>query len=209
MHRLVQKSMDNRNRIIEGAAELFRTYGIKSVTMDSLASHLGISKRTIYEVFADKDELLTGVLNWMAEKQKELVKRVLDDSENAIIAIFKLLEINRDHFQQMSPAFQADIKKFHHEVLMKIADKFEMPDYWNNAEVIERGIKEKLFRKDLNTDLVNRCMYSLVRSIMDSDLYPFEEFSRREVIGNTLINYLRGISTTEGLELINRLERKL
>jgi hypothetical protein len=109
----------------------------------------------------------------------------------------------------MSPAFQADIKKFHHEVLMKIADKFEMPDYGNNAEVIERGIKEKLFRKDLNTDLVNRCMYSFVRSIMDYDLYPFEEFSRRDVIGNTLINYLRGISTTEGLELINRLERKL
>ena len=200
--------MDNRIRIIEGAAELFRTYGIKSVTMDSLAGHIGMSKRTIYEVFSDKDELLIGVLNWMAEKQKELVKRVLDESENAIVAIFKLLEINRDHFQQMSPAFQADLKKFHHEVLMKKADKCEMPDYSNNLEVIEKGIKEKLFRKEINADLVNRCMFFMARSIMDNDLYPFYQFSRRDVIRNVLINYLRGISTSEGIDLINKLERK-
>ncbi len=200
--------MDNRIRIIEGAAELFRSYGIKSVTMDSLATHLGISKRTIYEIFADKDELLIGVLNWMAERQKELVKRVTNESENAIVAIFKLLEINRDHFQQMSPSFQADIKKFHHEILMKKADKCEMPDYSNNLEVIERGIKEKLFRKDLNAELVNRCMFYLGRSIMDNDLYPFEQFTRHDVIRNVVINYMRGISTSEGVYLINSLEPK-
>jgi AcrR family transcriptional regulator len=200
--------MDNKEKIIEVAAELFRTYGIKSVTMDSLATHLGMSKRTIYEVFADKDELLIGVLKWMTEKQKELVKRVLDESGNAIVAIFKLLEINRDHFQQMSPAFQADLKKFHHEVLMKKADKCEMPDYSNNLEVIEKGIKEKLFRKEINADLVNRCMFFMARSIMDNDLYPFEQFTRRDVIRNGLINYLRGISTRAGLDLINKLEPK-
>ncbi|MCX6321869.1 MAG: TetR/AcrR family transcriptional regulator [Bacteroidia bacterium] len=200
--------MDIKNRIIEGAAELFKTYGIKSVTMDSLASHLGMSKRTIYEVFSDKDELLIGVLKWMAEKQRELVKRVLDDSENAIVAIFKLLEINMTHFQDMSPAFHADMKKYHHDVLMKKTDKCEMPDYSNNMQLIERGIKEKLFRKEINPDLVNRCLYSLVRSTMDNDLYLFEQFTRREVVKNVLINYMRGISTKEGDDLINKLEAK-
>jgi len=200
--------MDNKERIIEGAAELFRTYGIKMVTMDSLAGHLVMSKRTIYEVFSDKDELLIGVLKWMAEKQKELVKRVLDESDNAIVAIFKLLEINRDHFQQMSPAFLADMKKFHHEVLMKKADKCEMPDYSDNIEVIERGIKEKLFRKDINADLVNTCMFYMARSIMDNELYPFEQFTRRDVIRNVVINYMRGISTPAGVDIINKLEQK-
>jgi AcrR family transcriptional regulator len=200
--------MDNRNRIIEGAAELFRTYGIKSVTMDSLAAHLGISKRTIYEVFADKDELLMGVLKGMAQKQKELVKRILNESDNAIEAIFRLLEINRDHFQQMSPAFQSDLKKYHHDILMKKADKCEMPDYTNNLEVIQKGIKEKLFRKDINADIVNRGMFYMGRTTMDNDLYPFEQFSRRDVIKNIIINYLRGISTPAGLDLINRFETK-
>ena len=200
--------MDNRNRIIEGAAELFRLYGIKSVTMDSLASHLGMSKRTIYEVFSDKDELLIGVMKWMAQKQGELVKKVLDESDNAVEAIFTLLRISRDHFQSMSPAFQADMKRFHNEVLMKKTDKYEIPDYKNNQQVFERGIKEKLFRKDINPDLVNRCIDSMGRSIMNNDLYPFDQFTRREVVANVLINYLRGISTSQGLELINKLERK-
>ena len=200
--------MEIKVRIIEGAAELFKTYGIKSVTMDSLASHLGMSKRTIYEVFSDKDELLAGVLKLMVEKQKNLVKRVLDESGNALVAIFRLLEIEMNHIQDMSPAFQADMKKYHHDVLMKRTDKCELPDYRNNIQLIERGIKEKLFRRDINPELVNRCLYSLGRSATDQDLYPFEEFARRDVIKNVFINYLRGISTKEGVELVNKLEAK-
>lgn len=176
--------------------------------MDSLASHLGMSKRTIYEVFSDKDELLMGVFKLMAEKQKELVKKVLHDSDNAIVAIFTLLRISRDHFQNMSPAFQDDMKRFHQVFLMNKNDKCEMPDYKNNQQLFERGIKEKLFRKDINPDLVNRCFDSLGKSIMNNDLYPFDQFSRHDVIGNVLINYLRGISTTQGQELINTLEHK-
>lgn len=200
--------MENRERIIEGAAALFKNYGIKSVTMDSIAAHLGMSKRTIYEVFSDKDELMIGVLTWMAHKQRDLVKRVLNESDNAIVAIFKLLEISRDHLQSMSPAFQADMKKFHQEVLVKKADKCEMPDYRNNQEVVERGIKEKYFRKDINPDLVNRSIDHLRKSIMNNEIFPYDEFSRREVIRNVFINYLRGISTTEGIELIDKLEKK-
>jgi AcrR family transcriptional regulator len=200
--------MDNKIRIIEEAAKLFRAYGIKAVTMDSLATQLGMSKRTIYEVFANKDELLAGVLAWMAEKQKELIKRVLNESENAITAIFKLLEISRNHFQSMSPAFQTDMKKIYREILAKKSLKCEIPDQINYQEVIERGIKEKLFRKDINESIVNRCMYLQSQSIMDDDLYPYELFSRREVISNTIISYLRGVSTPEGIDMINQLERK-
>lgn len=198
--------MEIRDRITEGAAELFKTYGIKSVTMDSLAAQLGISKRTIYEVFADKDDLLMEVLTRMARQQRDQIKRVLEGSENSIVAIFRLLEINRDNFQMMSPAFQDDLKKYHTDVLMKKSDKSEMPDYRNHKQVIENGIKEKLFRKDVNPDLVNRCLYNLGRSILDNALYPYELFSRRDVIKNIFINYLRGISTAKGLDLIDRLE---
>jgi len=196
--------MEIRDRIIEGAAQLFRTYGIKSVTMDSIASHLGISKRTIYEVFSDKDELLKGVMRLMAERQKEQFVRILDESENSIVAILRLLEINMDHLQNMSPAFLADLKKYHHDVLMKENNKREMPDFHNNIRVIENGIQEKYFRDDLNPELVNRCLFSLGRSIMDNDLYPYEHFTRREVIRNTFINYLRGIATVKGVDLINK-----
>ena len=200
--------MDIKERIIEGAAELFKVYGIRAVTMDSLASHLGISKRTIYEVFKDKDELLTDVLKLMSEKQRELVIKVLNETDNSIAAIFKLLEINMIHFQDMSPAFQADLRKYHREVLMKRSETYEMPDYRINMMMIERGIKEKYFRKNINPDLVNRGLHVLVRSLVDQNIFPYEEYGRKEVIKNVFINFLRGISTAEGLELINKLDAK-
>jgi AcrR family transcriptional regulator len=200
--------MEIRDRIIEEASESFKTYGIRSVTMDSLANQLGMSKRTIYEIFSDKDELLMAVLTKMAQQQRELVKRVLDESENSIFAIFKMLEISRDNFQYMSPAFQADLRKYHRDVLLRNTENIEMPDYRNHYLVIERGMEEGLFRKDLNTELINRALYNLGKSLMDNDQYPFEKFSRRDVIRNIFINYLRGISTQKGLDLINRLEVK-
>ena len=201
--------MDIRERIIEGASQLFKMYGTRSVTMDSLASHIGISKRTIYENFQDKDEIFEGVLRLMTEKQKMLIKRILDDSDNAIEAVFRVIEINKDHYMSMSPSFHEDMKKYQNEVLMNKEDKCEMPDYRNNIEIIERGIKQKLFRKDINPDIVNRCLYSLALSVMDDKLYPFEDFTRQEVLKNGMINYLRGISTNEGIQLIEKRATKI
>ncbi|HPC97398.1 MAG TPA: TetR/AcrR family transcriptional regulator [Bacteroidales bacterium] len=201
--------MEIRDKIIEGAAEMFRKYGIKAVTMDSLAAHLGVSKRTIYENFSDKDDLLKGVLTSMAARQKELVERILGESENAINAIFRLIELNVEHFFTMSPAFTEDIKRFHQEMMLRKDTKCELPDYRNNKMVIERGIKEKLFRKDINGDIVNRTIYLMVLSVMNTDLFPLESFSRREVVMNSIVNYLKGIATPEGLEIIKKHEKTI
>ena len=132
--------MGNKEHIILVATELFKNYGIKSVTMDTLANQLGISKRTIYEAFSDKDELLMAVLKNIAYQQKELINRVIDESENSIVAIFRMLEFNRNNFQTMSPAFQSDLKKYHHDVLIKNAENIEMPDYRNIFVNYLRGI---------------------------------------------------------------------
>jgi hypothetical protein len=74
------------------------------------------------------------------------------------------------------------------------------------VKVVIKGIEDNLFRSDINPHLVNRCLFAMGRSIMDTEVYPFELFSRREVIKGTYINYLRGISTPLGIELINKLE---
>jgi hypothetical protein len=91
---------------------------------------------------------------------------------------------------------------------MKNSEDCGLPDYRNNQQIIENGIKEELFRNDINPDLANRCLYNLGKSIMDNEMYPFDQFSRRDVVQNIFINYLRGISTSKGLELINDLEKQ-
>jgi TetR/AcrR family transcriptional regulator, cholesterol catabolism regulator len=199
--------MDYKQRIIEEAAEMFRTYGIRAVTMDMLSSQMGISKRTIYEVFSDKDELLTGVLKWMTVRQREIMEKTLDESDNVIEAIFKILNIMMDHFKNMSPAFQMDMKRLHHTVMNKLEGMNDLPFVRNNAIIIERGIREGVFRKDIDVEIINKCMLEVAKMSNDREIFPPDDFPNKDVIRNVYINYLRGISTQKGLDLINYYEK--
>jgi len=182
-------------------------YGIKTVTMDMLASKLGISKRTIYEVFRDKDEILGGVIRWMTEKQHEVINQYLNESENVIEAIFKMLELMTDHFRKMSPAFRLDIRRLHKTILDNPGELQALPYYSNNSEILLRGIKEGVFRDDIDIEITNKCMLEVARISNDDEVFPPDDFLNKDVIRNFYINYLRGISTQKGLDLINRYEK--
>ena len=186
---------------------MFRTYGIRAVTMDMLAGRLGISKRTIYEVFSDKDELLKGVLKWMAQKQREVMSKVFSESENVIEAIFKMLDLMSDHFQKMAPAFQMDMRRFHRDLVDNQEELHDLPYYSNNSEILLRGIKEGVFRDDINIEITNKCLLEFARMSNDNDVFPPDDFMNKDVIRNFYINYLRGISTQKGLDYINRYEK--
>jgi AcrR family transcriptional regulator len=200
--------MDYRQKIIEEGAMMFRTYGIRAVTMDMLASQLGISKRTIYEVFSDKDELLKGVLKWMLERQRELMARIFKESENVIEAIFKMLDLMMDHFHKMSPAFQMDMKRLHMDLQKKPEGVFELPYFSNNSDILYRGIKEGVFRDDIDVEITNKCLLEVARVTNDRNVFPPDYFENKDVIRSFYINYLRGISTQKGLDLINFYEKK-
>ena len=199
--------MDYKQKIIEEASVMFRTYGIKAVTMDMLATNMGISKRTIYEVFKDKDELLKGVLRWMSQKQKEFMTTILDESDNVIEAVYKMLDMMLDHFQKMAPSFQLDMKKFQKKILENPDDYHDLPYYSNNSEILRRGIDEGVFREDIDIEITNKCLLEVAKMSNDQDVFPPEDFLKKDIIRNFYVNYLRGISTSKGLELIESYER--
>jgi len=200
--------MDNRQKITEEAALMFRTYGIRAVTMDMLAAKLGMSKRTIYEVFRDKDELLKGVIKWMTQKQREVITKYFNESDNVVEAIFKMLDLMADHFQKMSPAFQMDMKRYHRIILDNPDEMQDLPYYSNNSEILSRGIKEGVFRDDIDVEITNKCMLEVVRMSNDKDVFPPDDFTNKDIIRNFYLNYLRGISTPKGLDLIDFYEKK-
>jgi len=200
--------MDYRQRIIEEAAVMFRTYGIRAVTMDMLATKMGISKRTIYEVFKDKDELLSGVLKWMTIRQKEVMEKTMKESENVIEAIYSILNRMMDHFKSMSPAFLMDMKRQHQNIMKNPDNVDQLPYVKNNEVIIERGIKEGIFRKDIDVKIINRCMLEVAKMSNDREIFPSDHFTDSEVIKNVYINYLRGICTQKGLDLIDYYEKK-
>ena len=200
--------MNYRQKILEEAATMYRTYGIRAVTMDMLANQLGISKRTINEVFRDKNDLLKGVLKWMSEKQVNVTAKALAESENVIEAIFKLLSSMTAHFQKISPAFHMDLRKLSKNALNHVEELNDMPYYRNNAEVLLRGIKEGVFRDDIDVNITNKCMLEVARLSNDESLFPQGSHNMKDVIRNFYINYLRSISTQKGLKLIDRYEKE-
>ena len=187
---------------------MFRTYGIRAVTMDMLASQLGISKRTIYEVFSDKEELLKGVLKWMVEKQREVMTSVFNESENTIEAIFRMLDLMMDHFQKMSPAFQMDMKRLHMDLKKNHGELVDLPYFSNNSDILIRGMREGVFRDDIDVEITNKCLLEVARVTNDRNVFPPDYFENKDVIKSFYINYLRGISTQKGLDLINFYEKK-
>lgn len=199
--------MDYRRRIIEEAARMFDTYGIRAVTMDMLASRLNISKRTIYEVFRDKDEVISGVVDWMVTMQKNRISEILDESGNVIEAIFRIINIMMEYIRKVSPAFLMDLKRVHAEARKKASGEEIMPYMHDSREILKKGISQGFFREDINVELTNRCLAEIVKMTVDKEVFPPDHFHGNDVIRNFYISYLRGISTSRGIELINKYEK--
>jgi AcrR family transcriptional regulator len=196
--------MDYRGRITEEAAVLFMKYGIRAVTMDSIANHLGMSKRTIYEHFADKDELLVSVINNMADKQKDVFRKIMDEADNVIEALFEMLRVASYHFNSTNPTYFMDLKKYHYRVYEMICQKGDIKNYEMSLEMLKRGVDEGIIRADVNIEIVNAGLHSVIDSIRDNEDLPQDKYSSFEIIDNLLFNFLIGISTPLGQELINK-----
>ncbi|HCC71771.1 MAG TPA: hypothetical protein DEQ09_11565 [Bacteroidales bacterium] len=200
--------MDYRERITEEAAVLFMKYGIRAVTMDSIAHHLGMSKRTIYEQFADKDELLRSVVRNMTHRQKEVFLDIMKESDNVIETIFRILTLASSHFKTTNPTYLMDLKKYHYRVYEEICQKGDIRNMEMTEEILNRGIKEKIFRSDINVEIVNAGIHGAIDMTKDDQYLPEGKYSRMEIIENLLFNYLIGISTPQGQELINKYKNK-
>ena len=145
--------MEIKDRIKQKADELYRRYGIKSVTMDEIASQLGVSKKTIYHSFSDKNELVDAVIVDMLDYNK-YCQNSRKKSPNAIHEVYLAMEMLQDMFDNMNPSILFDIERNYPATFKKFNEYkynflFEMV-----KENIERGKKEELYRPEMNTDVV-------------------------------------------------------
>ena len=196
--------MEVRERIIVESGQLFGKYGIRSMTMDALAEEMGISKRTIYERFRDKDTLLLEVIKYFKNQQMEEAGRILAESDNAIEAMFRMMKITIRQVAQMNPLFFHDFKKYHTKVYREFSQPGDIRDFSLTRSLLETGLKQKVFRADLNIEIVNRTLHVLF------DLFSHESplveagYHRKELFDHIIIPYLRGISTSVGVKLIEK-----
>lgn len=193
--------MDLKLHVLKEAGKMFSKYGIRSITMDYIASELGISKRTLYEIFKDKDDLVLQAINEGTKEHKIICNDILRNSFNVIEAIYNIGKFNNEIFGKINPLFFEDLKKYHYEIYRKIHEKGSLRDYEFTKSLFVIGVQQGIIRDDINIDLVNVFVHKLMEILHDEEM---RIFNKEDISNAVFIPYLEGISTTKGRELINQ-----
>lgn len=201
--------MDTRTRIMKEAGILFSRHGIRTVTMDQIAEHLGMSKRTIYENFKDKNDLLHQAIYEASIFHRELSLKTINESDNVIEAIYELAELMRMTMKKISPDFMTDLKKFYPDIHSLFAEKSDLRNYSLTYTLLKKGVNEGVFRKDFNIELVNESWQELAAVISNRNFQERMEFSKQEAACSLFFPFLRGLCTEKGMELVERNREKL
>lgn len=193
--------MEIKERIIAKAREQFFRYGVKSVTMDDIAGELGISKKTIYQHFEDKDAIVHQLM--MAEMANDKCEwNDLDGSSNNVIEkIVKSMDIIRKAFAEINPSAFFDIKKYHPKTWQLFQDHKQNFVMDSIRKELLQGIEEGFFRADIKVEILVRMRLEQIEIGFDPHLFPPNKFSLIEVELTMLDHYIRGILTPKGLEV--------
>ncbi len=193
--------MEIKERIIAKAREQFFRYGVKSVTMDDIARELGISKKTIYQHFEDKDAIVHQLM--MAEMINDKCEwDALDGSANNVIEkIVKSMDIIRQAFAEINPSAFFDIKKYHPKTWQLFQEHKQNFVMESIRKELLQGIEEGFFRADIKVEILVRMRLEQIEIGFDPHLFPPNKFSLIEVELTMLDHYIRGILTPKGLEV--------
>ena len=200
--------METQIRILTKSHELFMIYGIRSVSMDEIANHLGMSKKTIYQYFKDKDSLVEGVINIEIEMHQDEFSKYASISENAIHEIFLTLDTVQEMLKHMNPSVMFDLQKYHTTAFEKFRTHKNTFFYDIIKANIERGKQEGLFRADIDVDVLTRYRLANMFLMFDFEHFPSNKFTPIQIISETTDNFLHGMATQQGLLIIEQYKQE-
>ncbi|KAB1156849.1 TetR/AcrR family transcriptional regulator [Flavobacterium luteum] len=193
------------NKIIEKATEMYLTLGFKSVTMDDIASEMGISKKTIYHHFENKNDLVEAVTLSLFETISCGIDEIMTLDKNPIEELFIIKDFVMKNLKNESTSPIYQLQKYYpqiHKTLM--SRQFEkMGDCV--IDNLRKGIEQGLFRNDINLELIGRFYFAGMTSIKDAELFNPIQFSTKEVQETYLEYHLRGITTIKGVVVLEHL----
>ena len=193
-----------KDKIIGTAVGLFEQRGIKRVTMDDIASSLGISKRTLYEVFADKETLLVECVRRGQEETDSYLKQVRDNSDNVLEVLLKGYQRSIEKFHATNKKFFEDIQRYPRAYsLIKNGNNQSVDDIIN---FFNKGVEQGYFRDDVNFGIVRLLVREQLNVLMETDLC--DKYSFLEVYESIIFISLRGISTEKGTRALEAFIRE-
>jgi AcrR family transcriptional regulator len=200
--------MELKDRIIQEASTLFFNNGIKSMTMSDIANEMGISKRTLYEIFRDKEELLEECINLHMSKADREIKLMEENSENVVDALMRMYGKHLKEAKKVNKSMVHDLKKYHPHIYEKVECR-QNAGMDTFMPLFERGREQGLLRDDVNFEIVSWLLKSQFKALMEDEYIPTDKYSADEFIRAIILNFIRGISTPFGNERIDKLIKEL
>lgn len=193
--------MELRDEIVQRAEKLFMKLGIKSVTMDDIARELGISKKTLYQHFEKKDQLVKDVVLCHNNESHCQMASIHQNAENALDEIRQMGAYIISKVEDVSPSALFDLRKYYRRVWeLMTTQKDEHVIGCMKANLL-RGIQEGLFRDDMKVEIVARIYAKAAYTIVDELAKTSSPFSRRELIRELHDYHVHAIATPKGLKL--------
>lgn len=190
-----------RRRVINASGEMFFRNGIRLVKMDDIASKLSISKRTLYELFANKEELLHALFEEMDEQQRKKRMKMSHNKHDVIEIVVGFYRMQTEELMSISPVFFADLSKYPTLVDLMRQRRKQQDEMF--MAFMERGVSEGMFRTDVNYSIVHDISAAAGESLLTSGMY--DTYSPEEIFRNILFILLRGICTEAGIRRLDEL----
>ncbi|MDR0559367.1 MAG: TetR/AcrR family transcriptional regulator [Prevotellaceae bacterium] len=190
----------NRQRIIEEARKLFVVQGIKATTMDDIAKYVGISKRTIYEHFTDKKELIVSIMDNMRQTKDREDEELFSRTDNVLEGMLEIMK-NKRFLSSREIRVMTEIRRYYPDIIVC---------KWKEGiakieKMFTKGIEEGVFKKEMNPKTAaylfseqSKTLFAELCEKIDMDI------SSLRLLSDLFLNFLRGISTPKGVEIIEK-----
>lgn len=189
-----------KDDILKTAADLFLTYGVKSVTMDDIAKALGMSKKTVYQYFENKNILVKETTHYMFHLISDGIEEIISHQNNPIEELYEIKRFLMMHLKDEKSSPQHQLQKYYPKIFESLKTKQSciMEDCVTSN--LERGIKLGLYRDSINVEFISKIYFNCMMSLKDRDLFPLNNFSMQNLMSYYIEYHLRGICTQSGLE---------
>jgi len=199
--------MNHENRtseIIAHALGVFQRFGIKSVSMDDLSRHMGMSKKTLYQHFDDKNQLVEVSLNHLVESDYCSMKNIEEQQLNAIDQMFALYKHVSTTVRNHNPVLEFDLQRYYPQIYKKLRERTRSQMHQIMLSNLSKGKAEGLYRSNLNENIIAKLFVLRMENLMHTDLVSAEELYSEAFFIETYRYHLFGILSEAGLQFIKQ-----
>jgi AcrR family transcriptional regulator len=187
-----------KEKIQKGAEDLFMRYGVRSISMDDIARHLSVSKKTLYQHFADKEDIVTVTCKGHLERNAEEFKSIRKRARNAIEELVELSICLKRSMEDMNPSLLFDLQKYHPKawsVWMDHKNKFIRESVVRN---LKQGMAEGYFRPDMDPEVIASVRLEIIQIAFNEEIFPREKFRLPDVQMQIFDHFVFGLLTEKG-----------